>query len=367
MTPRWLGWAVVVLGVVGAACVDVVGVGGVDSGTGARGGNDAGAAGAGGTGGTAGTGGGGGQAGGGGADAGPRDGGAIDPNAFWQNDPPPMWCGPDGGSTPPPVPGGTPECPDDKNRQGCPCPTVGTQAPCWPGLRANRNLGACHDGTTTCTATGEFGSVWGPCVGFVAPVDGGAGTAACNCFSAGQWALTNVSPCFVRSMAGGPVTGAVSTWIDDAGTARCPSPITTPLMPQPGKSFTSDTLRVDCAGHFRLCYELKAGNAAAPSPSDCTLAKVCTEGDYPDAGAVRAFPDLPSWVASSTACAALFAADGGYGEMTVQGLSVRCDNINDGSGGPKVFNRVTYCPLICNSMPTAPGCTNCMQGGSGSF
>jgi hypothetical protein len=32
-----------------------------------------------------------------------------------------------------------------------------------------------------------------------------------------------------------------------------------------------------------------------------------------------------------------------------------------------VFNRVNYCPLTCNTNPTDPACTNCMQGGSGSF
>ncbi len=369
MTLRWTVWGVVAGLSVTAACVDTgITVGGNDRDAG-RGGSTGSADGGGGTagsGGSAGTGGGtGGASGSGGmAGTGGRDGGAIDPNAFWQNDPPPRWCGADGGTL---VPGGTPECPDDKNRQGCACPTVGAQAPCWPGLRANRNLGACRDGTTTCTQTGEFGSVWGACMGYVVPTPGATGAAACNCFSQGQWFLANVSPCFIRQTAGGPVTGSVSTYIDDAGVARCPNPITTPLMPQPGKTFTSNTLRVDCAGQFRLCYELKAGNGSAPSPSDCSLAKVCTEGAYPDAGATQAFPDLPSWVATNPACAAAFANDGGYGEMTVQGLSVRCDEVNDGDGGPKVFNRVTYCPLSCNSNPTGPGCANCMQGGSGSF
>src|SRR5678816_3170088 len=39
---------------------------------------------------------------------------------FYEDDPPPMGC--DGGGQPP-VPGGTPECPDDKNLPGCPCVT----------------------------------------------------------------------------------------------------------------------------------------------------------------------------------------------------------------------------------------------------
>ncbi len=56
---------------------------------------------------------------------------------LYANDPPPAWCGPDAGA-PPPQPGGTEECPDDKNREGCRCEPIGTRAPCWPGLRVNR-------------------------------------------------------------------------------------------------------------------------------------------------------------------------------------------------------------------------------------
>src|SRR3990167_844899 len=41
----------------------------------------------------------------------------ISADAFWADDPPPKVCG-DSGMTPV-VPGGTPECPDDKNREGC--------------------------------------------------------------------------------------------------------------------------------------------------------------------------------------------------------------------------------------------------------
>ncbi|MBX7100642.1 MAG: hypothetical protein K1X89_23215 [Myxococcaceae bacterium] len=303
---------------------------------------------------------------GGGGGGGLKDGGSlIDPNAFWKNDPPPMWCGPDGGSTPPTPPGGTPECPDDKNRQGCPCPTVGMTAPCWPGLRANRGLGICMDGTTTCESQGELGVAWGECKGYVAPTAGATGAAACQCFSAGQWALANLSPCFVSS--GSQVTAAVSTYIDGAGKAQCPSSITNPPTPQPGKTFTTDTLKVDCAGHFKLCYELKAGQAATPKATDCSLAKVCVEADYPTANMVTPFPDLPSWVSTDSTCANAFATTGGYGEMSVVGQSVRCDTIDDGKGGIKVFNRVQYCPLSCNQNPNGPGCAMCGQGGSGGF
>ena len=88
----------------------------------------------------------------------------FDPDAYWANDPPPQQCLDSGMSYP--TPGGTPDCPDDKNREGCTCPAVGKTAACWPGFRKNRNRGICHDGQTTCTAVGENQGQWGPCVGY---------------------------------------------------------------------------------------------------------------------------------------------------------------------------------------------------------
>ena len=56
-----------------------------------------------------------------------------------------------------------------------------------------------------------------------------------------------------------------------------------------------------------------------------------------------------------------FASTGGYGEMSVDGITVMCDKVK------KVFNRVTYCPLLCARNPNDPMCKNCMQGGGGNF
>ncbi len=295
----------------------------------------------------------------------------FDPDAFWANDPPPQWCGPDGGWTPPPPPGGTPDCPDDKNRQGCPCTALGQQAACWPGLRENRNLGQCKDGVTTCIQNDEFGPLWGPCVGYVLPDPTATkGKAACKCFSAGQWKVDNLSPCFVTYSGGaGAGTYGVSTFMDGAGQAKCPTNLGTapPPAPEPGKPWSTNTLQVDCAGHFKLCFTIKAGNFSAPAATDCVLATVCTEAEYPTANQITPFPDLPSWTSGDTACAAQFVATGGYGEMTVVGKSVRCDAVDDGAGNAYVFNRVQYCKQECMTNPSAPGCEGCMQGGSGNF
>src|SRR5262249_23201981 len=152
------------------------------------------------------------------------------------------------GKTEPPPPGGTEDCPDDKNVQGCPCPTVGATAPCWTGKRANRHLGACKDGTAKCLAQGELGKVWGACEGEVLPT-GASGPAACTCFSGGDWKIKNIVPCFVTS-----VNGATKDYY--ATSAACPS---TPGGNPPGKGVPStpwspDTVTIDCEGHFKLCF-----------------------------------------------------------------------------------------------------------------
>ncbi len=285
----------------------------------------------------------------------------FDPDAFWASDPPREVCIPDGGMLPPPpLPGGTPECPDDKNRQGCPCTTLGEKRACWPGLRANRGLGICRDGETTCSRSGELGLAWGPCEGYVTPVPGAtAGADACKCFSAGRWAIDNLVPCFYTSS--GQDVGTTSSVIQ-GGKPACVA-MSQPLQ-KPSSPWSTNTLTVDCIGHWKLCYTLKAGDAKNPLPTDCVISTTCTEGDYSEANKPQALPQLPAWVAASTAqidCAKKFKATGGYGEMSVDGTTVTCDKVQ------KVFNRVNYCPLRCNENPMLPECTNCGSGGSGGF
>jgi hypothetical protein len=288
---------------------------------------------------------------------------AFDPDAFWANDPPPQTCG-DSGNVQPVVPGGTPDCPDDKNREGCACSPPGIKAACWPGFRKNRNRGICKDGQTTCENRGENSGAWGPCEGYVLPQPGAVGAQACECFSAGTWAIDNLIPCFW----GGSPTGsggAVSTVKQSDGSYACPAGGTLPTTP-----WSTDSLTVDCAGHFKLCYTLKAYDDYTnkkPASSDCTMGQICVEGDYVKANVKQDFPPLGAWKgddAASKACAEKFAATGGYGEMSVSGLSVECDNITD-----HVFHTVDYCPLKCNDSAHAsdPECQNCGNGGDGGF
>ncbi|GAC1351731.1 MAG: hypothetical protein NVSMB1_07600 [Polyangiales bacterium] len=271
-------------------------------------------------------------------------------DAFFADDPPPKVCGM-GGVTPV-VPGGTPECPDDKNRQGCPCAKAGDEASCWPGLRKNRNRGTCHDGKTVCSRVSEVSLKWGPCVGYTLPTST-TGKGACTCFSGGEWKLDNLSPCFWNGAGG--ITGTTSTTFA-AGKASCPGTYATPA-----EAWTHTTLNADCAGHFKLCYTLRAGDVKAPKDTDCILTTQCADGDYKVPNVVQPWGDLPGWKSDDVSCATQFNKSGGYGEMSVEGTSVECDNIK------KVFLRNGYCPSICQTDPTAPGCAGCKTGGGGSF
>lgn len=287
-------------------------------------------------------------------------------DAFFVNDPPPQYCGPDAGGGSAQNPGGTVECPDDKNREGCPCPEVGMEAACWPGKRANRNHGICKDGTTVCNADPEFGPRWGPCEGYVLPEEGvSAGPEACGCFSSGQWSLTNLSPCIFT---GTNRTYLYSSWLDSNGDIQCGGPYPDDMRPPaPDMAWSQSTLNVDCAGQFRLCFTIKAGDVDDPQPDDCEIMTSCVDVWYGEEGVDQELPDLPAWSSGTSSCARMFYRNGGYGEMSVIGESIECDVVDDGSGNPFVFHRTNYCAPTCLDTPNTPECMGCRTGGSGQF
>jgi hypothetical protein len=282
-------------------------------------------------------------------------------------DPPNQWCGPDADAPPPPPSiGGSPDCPSDKNLEGCPCTTAGQTAACWPGLRANRDVGQCKDGTTTCNPFGEVGDQWGPCVGAVLPTPGAtSGPAACDCFSEGQWHIDNLVPYF-ETYSDGTTIGLSTTQDPDGGATVYPSfpnNVSDP-PPEATANWSTDELTVDCAGTFTLCYDIKYGDFNNPKSSDCSIlpsGPICLPKTYyPTANAVQAFPSFGPWeaTAAQSACAASFHQNGGYGEMSVLGESNLCQEIDNGPGQYLVFHRIQYCPA---SNP------NCGQDGSGVF
>lgn len=248
---------------------------------------------------------------------------------------------------------GSIECPSDKNLPNCPCTTAGATAACWTGKRAQRGVGQCKDGMTTCIMQGENGLHWGPCVGEVLPdPNADAGAAACRCFSTGQWAIANVEPCiFFTDSTMTTATGAVST--TDTMPPACPQ------MMMPQGDWSTDTIKTDCAGEFTLCYTIKAGDPKNPQASDCVVGQACAAGWVPAPNKVTSFPNLPGWQGTNAACATQFAATGGYGEMSVYGFSQDCETIGSMSN-PYVFETEPYCPI--KNPPSG-----CMSGGSGNF
>ena len=292
---------------------------------------------------------------------------SLNPDAFFINDPLPPICAEDGSREEPSNPGGTPDCPDDKNRAGCLCPDgveVGDEQPCWPGKRANRNHGICRDGVTRCINSPEFGKRWGDCDGYVLPVAGAlSGPEACSCFSEGKWALTNLAPCIYE---GTSVVYLYSSWLNSSGQIQCD----TVQGNQPAVSdmlWSESVLNVDCTGRFELCFSIKAGDRDNPRPEDCTIMTTCVETWYEEANVDQPLPDLPAWSSERAGCARDFVENGGYGEMTVLGLSVECDEVDDGLGNPYVFHRTRYCPTSCLETPDTPECKPCQTGGSGQF
>lgn len=287
----------------------------------------------------------------------------IDPDAFWENDPPPQWCG-KGKAPAEATPGGTPECPSDKNKEGCPCPELGAEAPCWPGLRKHRGLGICKDGVTRCEAMGEIDRAWGACRGAVKPKKNASQTSgkeACTCFSKGTWAIENIVPCILEFSPG--TFAALSTVGGECPTGLVAGQL--PKKPTTG-SWSKDSLTADCAGSFELCLSLKAGDVDNPKATDCVVTRVCTKGDYTTPNKAQSFPPLPHWVSHDTACVANFESVGGYSEMTVIGESVRCDEVSD-DGKPLVFRRGGFCPSICGTDKTRPECVACVGDASGEF
>ena len=291
-------------------------------------------------------------------------------DAFFAEDPPPLYCGPDGGMSTPPNPGGSVECPADKNREGCPCPEADMTAACWPGKRKNRERGICQDGTTVCRRDEEFGMRWGPCEGYVLPTEGvTAGPEACGCFSSGTWTLSNLSPCIHETAPdamGATSVYLYSSYLNSEGELACNA--VTSLPPDtPEQNWSESGLNVDCEGQFELCFTIKAGDIEDPQQSDCVISRTCVDVWYAEAGQNMPLPPLPGWSSDRSDCARRFLDEGGYGEMSVLGTSIECDAVDDGEGSPFVFQRTNYCPPRCQDDTEDPACENCKIGGSGDF
>ena len=128
----------------------------------------------------------------------------------------------------------------------------------------------------------------------------------------------------------------------------------------------------DCVGEFTLCFSIKAGDVDDPQLDDCRIMQTCVDVRYEQAGVVQELEPLPSWNTTTMAemdCSAEFAERGGYGEMSVSGVSDACGPVDDGMGAPLVFHRVNYCAPSCQDPANAsrPDCVGCTTGDPGMF
>lgn len=291
---------------------------------------------------------------------------------LYKNDPLPKWCGPDGGGSAPVI-GGTEECPEDKNKPGCGCDKPGDTAACWTGLRRHRGLGICKDGVATCKVKNETLNVWGDCEGQVLPKPDGKGGEACSCFSLGTWKIANTSPCLYCQ---GGQCRSYSTVGDNGGGCDFNNPVADGT--KPAGDWSTDTLKVDCAGEYDLCFRIRSGSYENPSSNDCILGESCIKANYLQPDVEQPLPNLPTWFGADKACATKWEVttpedkSPGYGEMIVKGQTVLCEAVDDGSGKEYVFHRVKYCPRICrpgypNYQPNHPECVDCQLKGKGDF
>jgi len=303
-------------------------------------------------------------------DGGFGDGSSSNDPDLYKNDPPPPWCGPDSGTPAPPIKG-TEECPEDKNKPGCGCDKPGEEAPCWTGLRKNRNLGICHDGKAKCIVKNETLNVWGACEGQQLPVLNAQGKEACACFSVGEWNIANTAPCLHTP--DGTNYQAYSTVYKDGQATNCNlgDPVPAPGTGPTG-DWSPDTLKVDCAGTYRLCFRIRTGDFNNPSTNDCILGESCIDAVYEKENVVQQLPPLPAWGGKDAACAKKWEKDTpinvspGYGEMIVKGSTVRCDEVG---GQDFVFHRVQFCARSCRDAANAnnPECKACQLAGTGEF
>jgi hypothetical protein len=156
--------------------------------------------------------------------------------------------------------------------ENCSC-TPGSVQPCFLGPPGKRGIGACTDGTQTCTGPSEFGT-WGDCVGSIGPSpevcdkldndcdgcpdDGLCCGAALDCPGPNDPRIAPVKPYTDKALQGGMFFfGSAATWSWTVEGGPCDklfaSPDFTPVMMPPPQSFTLTNANTQNATvHFTL-------------------------------------------------------------------------------------------------------------------
>ena len=222
------------------------------------------------------------------------------------------------------------------NAPGCPC-AAGKSVACWTGPSEDRNSGACHDGTQTCTSSGEGEqSTWGPCQGEQLDCDGGpdaapdvadAGKSDAGGFLVAQNASAGggMSPCSV--LCTGCVPGAVIGCYDDCNLkAYCDTTATETCLPN---------------GTWGPCTETGGGPG----------------GGLPSRG--------PSAGGASSDASSDASADSSSGAVTCYEFWGNCSNYNDGAGSYAGQCDSVFAGCASPFSTTCPGSSDTSQLGAG--
>lgn len=98
--------------------------------------------------------------------------------------------------------------------------TPGKTQGCWPGQESTKGIGACKDGTQTCSGSGEFGA-WGDCKGAVTPTKEECGNGVDDdCDGKTDCQDSDCPPCTVTFYSGSTWTapkGVTVAWLTGTG------------------------------------------------------------------------------------------------------------------------------------------------------
>jgi hypothetical protein len=156
---------------------------------------------------------------------------------------------------------------DSQDLEGCSCTAGSAPRACYPhdADPSTRNTGGCHDGTQSCSATGEF-AMWGACTGATTPP-------MCAACSAGQ-----TRPCYDGPMdteGVGICKDGMQTCVNGQWPTNCPGEV---LPQQPDCSSPVD---VAC-NHLPGCFNIFVCASSPACMQTCKLTDpscVCPTGN----------------------------------------------------------------------------------------
>ena len=190
---------------------------------------------------------------------------------------------------PPPTPG-TPECPDDKKPPRLRMSDAGKTIPCLAGAARKPQLGHLSRRRNHLRArAGELGQNLGSMKDTSCPSpERPPEPMPASVFRRDAGRFDNLVPCFYtlkrsrHRATSSVIQGGKPTCVDEPAAAKPTSP------------WSPEHLTVDCVGHWKLCYTLRAGDGKIRS-TDCVVATSCNRRRLPMPTNHQALPQLPAW------------------------------------------------------------------------